>query len=109
MAFRRQPNPNRNHPTHCPYCGGMDLFPDEEGEFAWSCQECLRVFSVMFHGQDDPPTEHAPAPSTGEALARSLARHGHDANFIQKRDTRGSEENDPQDTTGGDKEGGVSR
>lgn len=79
MAFRRKPNPNRNHPTHCPYCGGMDLFPDEEGDFAWKCEECLRIFSVMFHGQDDP--EHAPAPalSTEQALQNSLRRHGHDA------------------------------
>lgn len=95
MAFRRDPNPNRNHPTHCPYCGGMDLFPDEEGDFAWSCQECLRVFSVMFHGQDDPGSAPAPAPSTGQALASSLARHGHDAHLNKKRDTDGSGNTDP--------------
>ena len=35
MSFRRQPNPNRNHPTFCPYCSGEGLWPDEETEFAW--------------------------------------------------------------------------
>ena len=55
MNFRRQPNPNRNHPSFCPYCAGTDLFPDEEDDFAWKCQECLRIFSVRFHGQDDAP------------------------------------------------------
>ena len=79
MAFRREPNPNRNHPTHCPYCGGTDLFPDEEGDFAWACQECLRVFSVMFHGQNDPVHQPAPALSTEEAWQRSLDKHGHSA------------------------------
>lgn len=72
--FRRAPNPNRNFPSHCPYCASTDLFPDEEGDFAWACQECLRVFSVMFHGQNAPVATPAPAPSTGEALANSLAK-----------------------------------
>ncbi len=72
MNFRRQPNPNRNHPAFCPYCAGMDLFPDEEGDFAWRCRECLRVFSVLFHGQDDAPVAPAPAPSTSQALHESL-------------------------------------
>lgn len=79
MAFRRDPNPNRNHPTHCPYCGGLDLYPDTEGDFAWSCHECLRVFSVLFHGQNDPVASPVPAPSTAQALNHSLARHGHSA------------------------------
>ena len=79
MSLRRAPNPNRNHPTHCPYCGGEDLWPNEETEFAWKCGECLRIFEVKFYGQDDATTGHAPAPSTDEALQRSLARHGHDA------------------------------
>ncbi|AIT61957.1 hypothetical protein [Corynebacterium doosanense] len=87
MAFRREPNPNRNHPTHCPYCGGMALFPDEEGDFAWSCQECRRVFSVMFHGQDDFTQEHPQAPSTEEALRRSLEKHGHTAGLASQGDT----------------------
>ncbi|WP_235840400.1 hypothetical protein [Corynebacterium yudongzhengii] len=59
----------------------MDLFPDAEGDFAWSCQECLRVFSVMFHGQDDPDHAPEPAPSTAEALQNSLARKGHEAAY----------------------------
>lgn len=50
MNFRRQPNPNRNLPIFCPYCAGTDLFPDQEDDFAWNCQECLRVFSLRFHG-----------------------------------------------------------
>lgn len=28
MSLRRKPNPNRNHPLHCPYCAGEDLFPN---------------------------------------------------------------------------------
>ena len=77
MNFRRQPNPNRNHPSFCPYCAGTDLFPDEEDDFSWKCQECLRIFSVRFHGQDDAPVAPTPAVSSNEALKRSLARRGH--------------------------------
>lgn len=77
MSFRRKPNPNRNHPLYCPYCAGEELFPDTEGEFAWSCRDCTRVFSVMYHGQNDPEHRPAPAPSTAEAYQASLARHGH--------------------------------
>jgi len=79
MSFRRAPNPNRNFPTFCPYCGGEELWPNEETDFAWKCGECLRIFEVKYHGQDDPDTPHAPAPSTEEALQASLARHGHTA------------------------------
>lgn len=74
MSFRREPNPNRNHPTYCPYCGGEELWPNEETDFAWKCGECLRVYEVKFHGQDDPRAPHAAAPSTEEALQASLAR-----------------------------------
>jgi len=74
MSFRREPNPNRNHPTFCPYCGGEELWPNEETDFAWKCGECLRVYEVKFHGQDDPRAPHAAAPSTEEALQASLAR-----------------------------------
>lgn len=77
MRFRRQPNPNRNHPTYCPYCAGTQLFPDTEDEFAWNCQDCRRVFSVRFHGQDDSPVAPSPAPSSQEALQQSLRRRGH--------------------------------
>ncbi|AKE38600.1 hypothetical protein [Corynebacterium camporealensis] len=77
MSFRRKPNPNRNHPAHCPYCAGTQLFPDEEGEFAWKCTECQRIFSVMFHGQDDAPVRPSPTLSSQEALQRSLKRRGH--------------------------------
>lgn len=77
MNFRREPNPNRNHPMYCPYCGGMNLFPVEEGDFAWKCCECLRIFSVMFHGQDDAPVAPAKAVSSNAALQRSLQRRGH--------------------------------
>ncbi|QPK79679.1 hypothetical protein G7Y31_02945 [Corynebacterium lizhenjunii] len=77
MEFRREPNPNRNHPTHCPYCASTALFPDTEGDFAWNCRECLRVFSVLFHGQNAAPAPAAPAPSSAQALADSLRRRGH--------------------------------
>lgn len=79
MSFRREPNPNRNFPSYCPYCGGEELWPNEETDFAWKCGECLRVFEVKYHGQDDPATPHAAAPSTEEALQASLARRGHTA------------------------------
>ncbi|SER92568.1 hypothetical protein [Corynebacterium cystitidis] len=79
MSFRRTPNPNRNHPIYCPYCAGEDLYPNEETDFAWKCHECLRIVDVRFYGQDDPDSPHAPAPSTAEALQRSLAHHGHSA------------------------------
>lgn len=75
MSFRRKPNPNRNHPLFCPYCAGEELYPQEDTEFAWLCAECLRIFSVMFHGQDDPQHAHDAAVSTSEALHRSLERH----------------------------------
>ncbi|AKK03758.1 hypothetical protein [Corynebacterium epidermidicanis] len=75
MSMRRKPNPNRNHPLHCPYCSSEDLFPNLEGEFAWKCHDCLRIFSVMFHGQDDPEHRPAPADSTAGALRKSLEKH----------------------------------
>lgn len=77
MSFRRDPNPNRNFPTFCPYCSGEDLWPNEETDFAWKCGECLRVFEVKFHGQDDPDHAPAAARSTPDALQASFARHGH--------------------------------
>ncbi len=39
--------------------------------------ECLRIFSVMFHGQDDAPVAPAKTVSSNEALQRSLQRRGH--------------------------------
>lgn len=77
MSFRREPNPNRNHPLHCPYCAGVELFPATDTDFAWKCNECLRVFSVQFHGQDDPAHAPAPADSSAAALQRSLDKRGH--------------------------------
>lgn len=79
MSFRRAPNPNRNHPLYCPYCAGEVLFPNEEGDFAWSCSDCTRVFSVQYHGQDDPVVRPAAAKSTSQAVQDSLAKHGHTA------------------------------
>lgn len=76
MAFRRPSNPNRNFPEYCPYCAGIDLSPNEETEFAWKCAECLRVFSVQFHGKDDPSFAHTPTVSTHDAVERSLRNHG---------------------------------
>ncbi|MDY3127501.1 MAG: hypothetical protein SOW59_05140 [Corynebacterium sp.] len=72
MRFRRAPNPNRNHPLFCPYCASEGLFPAEETDFSWTCQDCLRVFSVQFHGQDDPICAPQPMKSTADALAYSL-------------------------------------
>ncbi|PFG27873.1 ferredoxin-like protein, involved in electron-transfer [Corynebacterium renale] len=76
MSFRRPPNPNRNHPLYCPYCASEDLTPNEETDFAWKCGDCLRIVSVQYHGQDDPPHRPAPARSTSQALKNSLAKHG---------------------------------
>ncbi|WJY68904.1 hypothetical protein [Corynebacterium auris] len=90
MSLRRAPNPNRNFPTYCPYCAGEELYPNEETDFAWKCGECLRVFEVKFHGQDDPTAAPAPARSTEEALRNSLERHGHDAALAHFGDTGGS-------------------
>ncbi|WP_083912570.1 hypothetical protein [Corynebacterium lubricantis] len=77
MSFRREPNPNRNHPTHCPYCAGEDLYPNELSDFAWKCHECLRIFEVKFYGQDAPEQAPAPAKSTEQAYQESLAKHGY--------------------------------
>lgn len=77
MKFRRTPNPNRNHPQFCPYCSGTQLFPNEEDDFAWSCQECLRVSSVRFFGQDELDSAPLPAHSTNEALQESLRKREH--------------------------------
>lgn len=90
MSLRRKPNPNRNFPTFCPYCAGEDLYPNEETDFAWKCGECLRIFEVKFHGQDDPTSAHAAAKSTEEALQESLARHGHTAVLADFGDTGGN-------------------
>lgn len=87
MSFRREPNPNRNHPTYCPYCGGEELWPNEQSDFAWKCGECLRVFEVKFHGQDDPPRAPAPARSTPDALQDSLRRAGATAVLTSPGDT----------------------
>lgn len=80
MRFRRKPNPNRNFPTYCPYCASTALFPAEEDDFAWACDECLRVFSVQFHGQNDADVAPEAAVSTEEALAASLKRRGVEVN-----------------------------
>lgn len=47
------PNPNRGAVMHCPYCGGDDLWPDLETDYAWQCRECCRVFTVKLHGHID--------------------------------------------------------
>lgn len=72
MSLRRAPNPNRNHPLYCPYCASENLFPDIETEFAWNCRECLRVFAVMFYGQNDPGQRPKASLSTADALKASL-------------------------------------
>lgn len=77
MKFRRTPNPNRNFPDYCPYCGDTSLFPHEEHDFGWKCMSCLRVFALQFYGQDDAEVTISASPSTAQALHNSLARHGH--------------------------------
>lgn len=94
MSFRRKPNPNRNHPLYCPYCAGEELFPAVEDDFAWSCSDCTRVFSVRYHGQDDPQHRPAAARSTSQALQKSLARHGHTAVLPASGETVSAEQND---------------
>ena len=76
-VLRREPNPNRNPPLHCPWCAGEDLFPNEIEDFGWLCRDCTRVFSVRYYGQDAPEHRPAPARSTSEAIKNSLKRHGH--------------------------------
>ncbi|WP_084789297.1 Insertion element protein [Saccharomonospora iraqiensis] len=44
--------PVRSAPLHCPYCGDEDLRP--EGETAWMCAACRRVFSVTLLGLSIP-------------------------------------------------------
>jgi hypothetical protein len=41
-------------PFHCPYCGGEDLYPREDG---WECRACLRAFAVTFLGQVRRPAD----------------------------------------------------
>lgn len=43
-------NGRRASVNNCPYCASGTLFPDGETDNAWQCRECLRVFSVKFHG-----------------------------------------------------------
>jgi len=31
---------------HCPYCGDVDLFPEEGEHGAWQCRSCTRSFVV---------------------------------------------------------------
>lgn len=44
-------NGRRATVNNCPYCTSANLWPDAETDNAWQCRECLRVFSVKFHGQ----------------------------------------------------------
>lgn len=41
-------------PLHCPYCAGENLHPHGATHGAWECRECLRAFSVKFHGLLQP-------------------------------------------------------
>lgn len=43
-------NGRRATVNNCPYCMSENLFPDMETDNAWQCRECMRVFSVKFHG-----------------------------------------------------------
>ncbi|GAA1471291.1 hypothetical protein P4N68_11745 [Corynebacterium felinum] len=77
MKLRRSPNPNRNHPLHCPYCASTVLLPEIDTEFAWECLECTRVFEVKYHGQNEADALITPAVSTTSALQNSLRKRGH--------------------------------
>lgn len=77
MRMRRTPNPNRNHPLHCPYCAAEVLFPAEDSEFSWHCMDCSRVFEVKFFGTNDAQHSPAPALSASQALHHSLSTRGH--------------------------------
>ena len=58
---------NRAPAQYCPYCGETNLWPSESGHGAWSCRDCLRVFSVKFIGlARREPT----APVTGSMPAQ---------------------------------------
>jgi ribosomal protein L37AE/L43A len=46
----------RSEPFHCPYCGDVDLRPNETGHGAWECRSCLRIFKLSLLGQLRPPT-----------------------------------------------------
>jgi len=65
-------------PLHCPYCAGENLHPHGDTHGAWECRECLRAFSVKFHGLlqpqsrttvtgDRPAGDDSSAPTTPDA------------------------------------------
>ncbi len=70
-------------PYQCPYCGEDDLRPYEpEGDTdggdadgavklrgAWHCRDCIRVFTLKYHGMAAPQVMAAP-PSPPEAGSR---------------------------------------
>ena len=72
MSLRRAPNPHRNHPRYCPDCARANRVPAGETEVAGNCRECLRVFAVMFYGQNDPGQRPKASLSTADALKASL-------------------------------------
>ncbi|MDO4927778.1 MAG: hypothetical protein Q3976_01735 [Corynebacterium sp.] len=74
MSSRVKPNPNRRHPLYCPWCASTSLFPEEDDDFAWSCMECTRVFTVAYIGQNDIDSRPAASASTHEAYERSMAK-----------------------------------
>ncbi|MDO4911624.1 MAG: hypothetical protein Q3972_07755 [Corynebacterium sp.] len=74
MSSRVSPNPNRRHPLYCPYCSSEALFPEADDDFAWSCIDCTRVFTIAYIGQNDPINRPSPSPSTHEAYVASINR-----------------------------------
>jgi hypothetical protein len=41
-------------PFFCPFCAGEDLRPHAATGGAWHCRACLRVFTVVQQGLEDP-------------------------------------------------------
>jgi len=56
-------------PLHCPYCAGENLHPHRDAHGAWECRECLRAFSVKFHGLLQPQIGSTTTPRTTDAGA----------------------------------------
>ena len=69
-VLRREPNPNRNHPLHCPWCAGEDLFPNE---IEAAIKRHARVLDVAVIRYPDRELGEVPAaivqPKEGQTLS----------------------------------------
>jgi hypothetical protein len=76
-------------PYVCPFCGEEDLRPAPEGR--WHCRSCLRLFTVTFHGLEQPGAGHpAPAYTTAPPTPASGIR------LVDPATTRGGDRDDPE-------------